>query len=1176
MFISSLKSRQTPQKSYASNQVRQAKAGARRAGFLPSKKGNTKKNGFGGRARDVPANGTKYKVDPSPFDLEKTNPNMIPTSTEEAKIQKRNIKKKLLHLDEQIQRLEEAKAPPSKIDLVKTERRSWLAWYGQLKTKNFVAENREQVIKDFQNWLKGRGKEEDHLRTPWYRTPIKEESVDNYLGAFIKERGKFMAALAVLEALPPRNIDEFWLFYKFRVLQDPKDIPTQTFLADWDKFFPLMDGEWPEKLHDSFKDPKVPGNIKSLSSRDYQAAVNAKSFIGPHPDMPFKQGGKLIVPGRKALPAAEAELAKERNRGKVAEIEDELGRYEIGGPTDAPKLSKWGNWTLSSGRLVGERPPLVYAPPKNVQVRDTAGVATASHAFADVPIDDVFNLEETNGGEGPPDEEITEAEEIKEEEPEIEEIPEEVQEEEKEEVQEKEKEEPKEDKEKEDLKKLRALKTEKKVKELENQLEQQKNETEKTKQLYEEVYKSAESREEKVAELEAHLANSIANAADLEAKVTNFSNQLQALQLDKNDAAGRVKEVYEQNLRLTENILQLEKGNKEITKALELQNAKTGSKLASALVINEELRNEITIFKEESTKHKALLSARVEENKRFINELKENHKIIDSLRQSLEKEKDDLQRIRYSHKQEDEKRDAQYREQLRQQEAIHKNTIAEQQKQIVHIKNEYEGVLRNWQAQSAELAHEQKRVEDLNARLRGANEQVVKAQSQAKGFAARLEGAEKELLHTQEDRARLDIHLQNAEAEKRGLHEEKKNLEEEIAGWRNESEKYEETIQNAAEFSAELQEELERLKEEARQWEVGGINWEEFISEPGEKLFQKQDKIKRLRSRLAEFQKQAYIAVKNNELALIVRQRELEAEKNQLDLIVNNLQGQKNQLFQAGQSLQLEATQKVQQLQIAQGQISEHWQKYYEQKLAEILQQQAGNYQLQIDQGQGRNELLALEYKTQNPYPEAPAPVAPQPTPLATAAPAPSGRDFGVDESYVDIVARHFQDKFGIAGQDLANFLKSEKGAEEFGLLLNNPQATREQIETAANAVASNFEELDEEDEELADLEADPHALDRYTGQTATNINTFWTEFSEYKHKSINAGKEYTTEVKNRIQGGEKLVGWLNNNGVAVPDYAPSAKDIKLLEIWAKSIGDPTKSGRVLWTIDQYKKAYNK
>jgi hypothetical protein len=316
--------------------------------------GKKKKDTFGGRSKDMPANSTKYKVDPNPLDLETHNPNMQPQPHDEAKEVRRYVKRKIALLNEKISRGAGAgQENQERLELWKREKSSWQSWLTQLHHKEVLPSVRSEFIQDFQNWLMGRGREIDHLRTEWYRTPITEETVTNYLDAFINERHRFLAALAKLKTRAPRNVDEAYLYYKYIARQNPEEIPIKTFLADWDKFSVLMDVKWEGEDHPHEPDIRVPaqfpGAMHRLSSEAYQKGVNEHSKIGPKATIPIlKQQGniqKLVIPGVTPMSRDELQRIEATQAPKVKLIQQDLDKYKL----ENSEVSKWGKYSSAGG-----------------------------------------------------------------------------------------------------------------------------------------------------------------------------------------------------------------------------------------------------------------------------------------------------------------------------------------------------------------------------------------------------------------------------------------------------------------------------------------------------------------------------------------------------------------------------------------------------------------------------------------------------------------------------------------------------------------------------------------------------------------------------------------------------------------------------------------------------------
>jgi hypothetical protein len=85
---------------------------------------------------------------------------------------------------------------------------------------------------DFSKWLIGRGKEEDHMKTPWYRCPLTHlPSVREYIKTKLEMRKEFMKQIQELEIKQPDNIMDAWNYYKFIVNGDKDNL--LGYLEDW-------------------------------------------------------------------------------------------------------------------------------------------------------------------------------------------------------------------------------------------------------------------------------------------------------------------------------------------------------------------------------------------------------------------------------------------------------------------------------------------------------------------------------------------------------------------------------------------------------------------------------------------------------------------------------------------------------------------------------------------------------------------------------------------------------------------------------------------------------------------------------------------------------------------------------------------------------------------------------
>jgi hypothetical protein len=318
---------------------------------------------------DAP-NVKKWRVDTNPLDREKKMKEIAPTSSEEHENIKRFIKERLLDIDLKLERVEgfnRGNARTDKLKKLHAKKKAWQTWLTQLDIDGVRPGVQAQFAVDFRNWLVGRGKENDHLKTQWYRQPIKERSVIQYMDGFIEERHKFLAALAKLKATGPRDINEAYLYFKYIVRSgDPHQIPTATFLSDWDKFSVLMDVDWPKPKNKTTLLPAdFPHIQQGLSGQEWKEAVQKSSKIGPHATFPEKVAEvgldrrrtvqNYVVPGKTALNKKEAAALVKKQIPKVNELENDLGKNHLG---DVPHLRKWGYYsrTEGTGQTWGDQP----------------------------------------------------------------------------------------------------------------------------------------------------------------------------------------------------------------------------------------------------------------------------------------------------------------------------------------------------------------------------------------------------------------------------------------------------------------------------------------------------------------------------------------------------------------------------------------------------------------------------------------------------------------------------------------------------------------------------------------------------------------------------------------------------------------------------------------------------
>lgn len=165
---------------------------------------------------------------------------------------------------------------------LEAEKMAWHLHRAQLEVSMKSDRPKQLFYTDFQSWLLGKGREKDHLRTPWYRTPIREDSVHKYLEGFIEKRMDYLKKLDLLKFRGPSNVYEAYLYYKYIVRGEEYKQDHISFLSDWDKFSPLMlasDNAYdiPGPLGEEYAEL---GGPKNFTSKDFKEFVRHASNIG--------------------------------------------------------------------------------------------------------------------------------------------------------------------------------------------------------------------------------------------------------------------------------------------------------------------------------------------------------------------------------------------------------------------------------------------------------------------------------------------------------------------------------------------------------------------------------------------------------------------------------------------------------------------------------------------------------------------------------------------------------------------------------------------------------------------------------------------------------------------------------------------------------------------------------
>lgn len=98
--------------------------------------------------------------------------------------------------------LESDKRVDDELQKRKYERDAWAMYSVLFKVEQEEAEIDKEFVMSFVRWLKGLGEEIDHQKTPWHRQPIRHPAVDEFLGAWAKEKAEYMRQLDLTKNMP--------------------------------------------------------------------------------------------------------------------------------------------------------------------------------------------------------------------------------------------------------------------------------------------------------------------------------------------------------------------------------------------------------------------------------------------------------------------------------------------------------------------------------------------------------------------------------------------------------------------------------------------------------------------------------------------------------------------------------------------------------------------------------------------------------------------------------------------------------------------------------------------------------------------------------------------------------------------------------------------------------------
>lgn len=108
-------------------------------------------------------------------------------------------------------------------------------WKTNLAADKIESTVHQEFLRDFWGWMIGRGKEEDHLKTPWYRQSLADDpEVAAYVDMFVRKLHDFKLKLQLLTVRRPLGINQVFLYYKYIICGESAS--STNFLEDWKLF----------------------------------------------------------------------------------------------------------------------------------------------------------------------------------------------------------------------------------------------------------------------------------------------------------------------------------------------------------------------------------------------------------------------------------------------------------------------------------------------------------------------------------------------------------------------------------------------------------------------------------------------------------------------------------------------------------------------------------------------------------------------------------------------------------------------------------------------------------------------------------------------------------------------------------------------------------------------------
>lgn len=122
---------------------------------------------------------------------------------------------------------------------------AWKMWDTQVEFAALDEQVNQEFSKEFYGWLRGKGKEEDHQKTPWHRHRINDKEVQNYITSFAEAKIDFIQNLQRLVVKANTTgldgIKEYYMYYKYIVKGGWEDASSAEFLYDWNKYLGWTD-----------------------------------------------------------------------------------------------------------------------------------------------------------------------------------------------------------------------------------------------------------------------------------------------------------------------------------------------------------------------------------------------------------------------------------------------------------------------------------------------------------------------------------------------------------------------------------------------------------------------------------------------------------------------------------------------------------------------------------------------------------------------------------------------------------------------------------------------------------------------------------------------------------------------------------------------------------------------